>query len=82
MMRMRLAPIERAASMNSRSRSESTWPRTTRAIGHQENSTITTTVTPSPGPTSDTSEMAKRRNGRLNVVSISHDRMRSTQPPR
>ena len=82
MIRSRLAPSERAASTNSRSRSEITWPRTTLAIGHQENRTITTIVTPSPGPTSDTREMANSRNGRLSVVSISHERTRSTQPPR
>jgi hypothetical protein len=68
--------------MNSRSRIPSTWPRTTRAIGHHENRMMTTTVIISPGPARATSEIAKSRNGRLNVVSISHESTRSTQPPR
>ena len=81
MIRSRLEPSERAASMNSRSRIPSTWPLTTRAIGHHENRMITTTVIISPGPARATSEMAKSRNGNDRTTSMTRDRIVSATLP-
>ena len=82
MMRRFVAPSDVAASTNSRSRSDMTWPRTTRAIGAQVNSTMTASVMPRLGPASDTSEMANSSCGRHRVVSISQFRTTSTLPRR
>src|ERR1035437_4215389 len=63
MIRESLAPSDLAASTNSRSRSESTWPRTMRATDAQLKNPITKMVIDRLGPVIDTRAIATSRNG-------------------
>ncbi len=85
------APSERSASTNSASRSDSTWPRTMRAMRVQLTATMTTITTESPGlivpPTqplpsehADAMPTASSRTGNASTTSMMRDSARSTQP--
>ena len=82
MMRRSPAPSERAASTYSRSRSESVWPRTTRPTEAHEKNAITKIEIHRPGPTIETSAIAKSRNGNDSTTSISRASSVSTMPPK
>ena len=82
MIRRSLAPSERAASTYSRSRIDSTWPRTMRAIEDQLKNAITTIVTVRLGPDSDTIAMPASRNGIDSTTSMISAITVSTRPPR
>ena len=82
MIRRSLAPSERAASMNSFSLIDSVWPRTTRPTEAQEKNAITRSTTFRLGPTTETSAMAKSRNGNDSTTSMKRARTVSTAPPK
>ena len=81
MIRVLLAPNDRAASMYSRSRIDRTWPRTMRATEAQLNMAITKTETARLAPMIDTSAIANSRNGKDSTTSISRDRIVSATLP-
>ena len=92
MIRVFDAPIEQAASTNSRLLSDRTWPRTIRAMNVQLMNAMTTMTTLRPGLTrppthpwpsehADAIPSASRRIGKASSTSTSRERRVSTQPP-
>ncbi len=82
MIRRSLAPRDRAASTNSRSLSESTCPRTTRATEAQLKNPMTRIAICRLGLNTDTSATATMMNGTERITSMRRASSVSTQPPK
>ena len=75
-------PSARAACTNSRSRSDSTAPRTTRAYTTHVDTPMTTMIVVRLGPSTPMTAMASRMNGNASWMSASRMRTSSTRPPK